>query len=163
MRLEEEDFLVPVVVLADTGLETNLIDEHFARKHGLTLIKRETPLICTGYDGNKGLEIVWEWRGQVRDVGQDGHDESFEIALQVTFLREQDGIIGCPWMQEVGCEFELGRGRSYLKLGTQLIVTCLEQTKLSDTYICKINLPVSDSLNHYLPISNTRQSKKIRT
>lgn len=153
MTLEESGLVVPVVVLADTGSEANLLDERFARRHGMTFRKKETPLICTSYDGKKGLEIELEWTGQIRGVGQDGRDEVFDIILQVTRLGGQDVIVGCHWMRNIGCTFMLGKERSYLKLGEQLIVTSPKQKESPDTLICKIDLVSFECHDQSLPSS----------
>lgn len=146
MTLVEDGLLVPVMVLGDTGSETNLLDDCFARAHGMKLTKKEFPLICTGYDGSRGLEIKFKWHGRLRAAGISGGIEEFEIVLQVTRLGKQDVIIGCPWMKDVGCNFVLGKGKSYLTLGSQLIVTAPEQKKSSDTLICEIEILSSDSV-----------------
>lgn len=65
MTLVEEGLAVPVMVLGDTGSETNLLDDRFAAAHGMTLIEKDFPLTCTGYDGSRGLEIRFEWRGRL--------------------------------------------------------------------------------------------------
>lgn len=65
----------------------------------MRLKKKEVPLICTGYDGSRGLEIDFEWRGRLRAVGETGGAEEFDVVLQVTRLGRQDVILGCPWMK----------------------------------------------------------------
>lgn len=50
-------------------------------------------------------------------------------------------IIGCPLVKEIGCSFVSGTGRSYLMLGTQLILKSPEQKGPTDTLVCEIKIP----------------------
>lgn len=67
-----------------------------------------------------------------------GKVEDFKIKLYVTSLGNPEAIIGLPWTAEVGCCFVLGKGKSFLTLGKQLIVTFPDEKKVSKTLICKI-------------------------
>lgn len=155
MTLREGDIAIPVVVLADTGSMTNVLDEKFAQKHGMTLIKKDIPLTCTGYDGKRGEDVGFEWRGKVRVFGSDRKTEDFDVVLNVTKLGNHEAIIGLPWMEEVGCSFVLWKEGSYLTLGKQLIVTFFDEEVVSDTLICEIGLSPFLSNNSSLHSSDS--------
>lgn len=57
MTLREKDCSIPVMVIADTGSMTNLLDESFVKKNGMNLLTESSPLSCKGYDGKIGEYI----------------------------------------------------------------------------------------------------------
>lgn len=61
--------------------------------------------------------------------------------------------------------FMLGKGRSFLKLGTQLIATSPEQRGFSDTLVCEIDLSSYDSLNlpSFSPVENSQTIQDIES
>lgn len=96
---------------------TSFIDDIFAREHGLKLSKKRIPLKTQAYNGEAGMDVTWEWNGQVKGVGVDGKNEKFNIRLNVTRLGKHEIMIGLQWMEEVGCFLKLIKGGSFLVLG----------------------------------------------
>lgn len=150
MSLRHNGFSVPVMAFMDTGSGGEFLDDRFARAHGLTLLKKDVPLECVGYDGRKGEVVNHEWLGSVRVVGEDGDWEDHEITLNVTRLGSHEMIIGLPWMKRVGCSMTLAEGKSYLVVGRKLIETLPSTEEASTTLLCKIDFVASD-INSSIP------------
>lgn len=142
MSLRDNGLNIPVIAFMDTGSEGDFLDERVAKRHGLKFLKKEIPLECVGYDGKKGNDVLWEWRGQLRVTSENGDWEDQDITLNVTRLGSHEMIIGLPWMQRVGCSMMLSKGKSYLVVGRDLIKALPMTEETSTTLICKIDLTV---------------------
>lgn len=144
MTLREHDLSIPVVAFLDTGSEGDFLNEKFAMVHKMKIKKKEIPLQCVGYDGRRGADVLYEWEGKIRAVGERGEWEEHDLVLNVTRLGTHDMIIGLPWMQRVGCSLMLNKGKSYLMIGQELIEALPSIDDKSTTLNCESKLSCFD-------------------
>lgn len=143
-KLKDTEICVPTMAFLDIGSMTNFVDDRFAKEHQLKLSKNSIPMKTEAYNGEAGLDVVWDWNGKLEGVGVDGRTESFDICLNVTRSGKHKVMMGLPWMQRVGCFLKLIQGGSYLVLGKTMLVLAvvLEQTKTT-TLDCERNSPIN--------------------
>lgn len=102
LTLKDVTISVQTMAFLDIGSMTNFVDDRFARKHNLKLSKKMIPLRTEAYNGEQGLDVLWEWNGEIEAVGLNGDTERFNICLNVTRLGKHEVMIGLPWMEGVG-------------------------------------------------------------
>lgn len=142
---------------------TNLIDEDFARRNGLKLIKKDVPLKCISYDESPGPEVAWKWRGKIQIQGQDEEREDCKVLLNVSKLGNHDLFIGLPWMKLIGCFLELSEGGSFMTIGTMLIKTLPMSEKSHKTLDCEIPSSESFHSSSFLSPSSSTASSVYRS
>lgn len=135
------DIRIPIMGFFDTGSMTNLIDQDFAERHQLKLVKKKLPLKTSGFNGIAGEDIWWEWNEKVEAVGLDGMTEVYDISLNVTRLAGHEVIIGYPWMKKVGCTVVMKETGTFVNLGHMLVAAVSEMS--SSRVDCELRSPHS--------------------
>lgn len=72
LTLKEDSIGVKTMAFLNIGSMTNFVDNRFARRHNLKMTKNSVPLKTEAYNGGPGLDVLWEWRGEIEAVGVDG-------------------------------------------------------------------------------------------
>lgn len=107
LTLKDNKINVRTMAFLDIGSMTNFIDDRFAKENNLKLLKKCYPLKTEAYNVEPGLDVEWEWNGEIEGEGMDGNTERFDICLNVTCLGKHEIMIGLPWMEKVGCFLKL--------------------------------------------------------
>jgi hypothetical protein len=103
----EKDETIETRPLVDSGAEGIFMDQNYARKHELTLMKLENPITARNVDGTENKQGTIRYYTDL-DITVNGKlgTERFLI----TGLGNQKVILGLPWLQKHNPEIDWKKG-----------------------------------------------------